>query len=114
LVAAGVVAVVLGLVAVGPGIPGDLGLRPIEGLVAAGVGVTVGLAARAHGDRAAGASGVLAGLLLPGLVAAMAVRWPDVLPTFIDGPRHDRWWYLAGAGMVAAAWLGRDPATGGQ
>lgn len=113
-VAAGVVGVVLAAVAVGPGLPGDLGLRPLEALAATGVAVAVGLGARARGDRAPGPSGVLAGLLVPGLVAALAVRWPQAMPTFIDGPVHGRWWYVALMGAGVAGWLGRDPATRGR
>jgi hypothetical protein len=43
-----------------------------------------------------------------GLVAALAVRWPAILPALAAGPTHDRWWILALAGIAVAAHAGRD------
>lgn len=105
-----VVAAVLVAIAARPGIPGDLEIRPVEALAAGSVALAVGLVAHRRGDRASGPTGGLAGLLVPGLLAALAVRWPDVLPSFVEGAIHQRWWYVVGIGAAVAAWVGRDPA----
>ena len=105
-----VVTTVLAAIASRPGIPGDLDIRPVEALAAGSVALAVGLAAHRRGDRASGPTGALSGLLVPGVVAALAVRWPEVLPTFIEGPLHQRWWYVVAADAVAVAWVACDPA----
>ena len=78
------------------------------GLVAA-VAMAVGLVAARRGERRAGPVAVTAGILGAGFVAALAVRWPAVLPGFAAGPIHDRWWALAVVGAMVATRAGRDP-----
>lgn len=97
------------VVAVGPGLPPDLPDRPAEAAGAAAVALAVGLVATRRGERGAGPVAVTGGILGPGLVAALAVRWPAVLPGFAAGPIHDRWWALAVVGAMVAARAGRDP-----
>ncbi len=110
LAAVAVVAAALVVVASGPGLPAGLADRVPELAAAAGAGLAAGFIAQRRGERAAGAGAVLAGLLVPGAVAATAVRWPDRFPTFESGGVHERWWLLAAAGVVVAARYGRDPA----
>ena len=62
-----------------------------------------------RGERGAGPVGVTAGVLTVGLIAALAVRWPTILPALAPGSTHDRWWILALAGIAVAARAGRDP-----
>ena len=50
-----------------------------------------------------------AGILVVGLVVALAMRWPATLPALAAGPTHGRWWILALAGIAVAAHAGRDP-----
>jgi hypothetical protein len=103
-------AALIGLVvAIGPGLPADLGDRLAETAAAAAVALGVGLVASRRGERAAGPVGVTAGVLIVGVVAALALRWPAILPALAAGPIHDRWWLLALAGFAVAAHAGRDP-----
>ena len=80
-----------------------------EAAAAGAVALAVGLLAARRGDRAAGATGVVAGVLVPVTVAALAVRWPGALPAFGSGPAHARWWLVAALAGVVAARAGRDP-----
>lgn len=89
---------------VGPGLP-DASDRLAETAAAAVVAVSVGLMAVRSGNRAVGAGAVTAGLLVPGIVAAFAVRWPATLPTFVASSVHDRWWWLAALGGALAVRL---------
>jgi hypothetical protein len=97
------------VVAIGPGLPPGLGDRLSESAAAAATALGVGLVAFRRGERAAGPVGVTAGVLTMGLVAALAVRWPAILPALAAGPTHDRWWILAVGGLAVAARAGRDP-----
>ena len=97
------------IVAIGPGLPPGLGNRLAETAAAAAAALGVGLVASRRGERAAGPVGVTAGVLIVGVVAALAVRWPKTLPALAAGPSHDRWWILALVGMAVAAHAGRDP-----
>jgi len=106
MIGAALIAVV---VAIGPGLPPDLGGRLAETAAAAAAALGVGLVASRRGERAAGPVGVTAGVLIVGVVAALAVRWPTILPALAAGPIHDRWWLLALAGIAVAAHAGRDP-----
>jgi hypothetical protein len=97
------------LVAIGPGLPPDVGDRLAETAAAAAAALGVGLVASRRGERAAGPVGVTAGVLVVGVIAALAVRWPRILPALGAGPIHDRWWLLALASIAVAAHAGRDP-----
>ncbi len=101
--------VVLIAAAIGPGLPTDVGQRVVEGVAAAGASLALGLALNRRGDPGAGAAGVAAGLLVPGLVAALSTRWPGLLPTFADSAVHGRWWLIVAGLALAVAWVGRDP-----
>src|SRR5687767_15359685 len=97
------------VVAIGPGLPPDLGDRLPETAAAAAAALGVGLVASRRGERGAGPVGVTAGVLTVGVVAALAVRWPTILPALGPGATHDRWWLLALAGIAIAVRAGRDP-----
>ena len=97
------------VVAIGPGLPTDLGDRLAETAATAAAALGVGLVAARRGERGTGPVGVTAGILAVGLVTALAVRWPTILPALATGPTHDRWWILALAGIAVAAYAGRDP-----
>jgi hypothetical protein len=97
------------VVAIGPGLPSDLGDRLPESAAAAATALGVGLVASRRGERAAGPVGLTAGLLTVGLVVALAVRWPTILPALGPGATHDRWWILALAGIAFAVHASRDP-----
>jgi hypothetical protein len=97
------------VVAIGPGLPPHLGDRLPESAAAAAAALGVGLVAFRRGERGAGPVGVTAGVLTVGVVAALAMRWPSILPALAAGPTHDRWWILALAGIAIAAHAGRDP-----
>lgn len=96
------------VVAIGPGLAPGLGDRLPESAAAAAAALGVGLVASRRGERAAAPVGLTAGLLTVGLVVALAVRWPAILPTLAAGPIHDRWWILAAAGIAVAVHAGRD------
>ena len=93
------------LEAVGPGLPTDAPDRLAEIATAAVVAIAIGLIAVRTGNRAVGPGAVTAGLLVPGAVAALAVRWPATLPTFMTNSVHHRWWWLAAVGGVLAVRL---------
>lgn len=93
-----VTAAAIVLEAVGPGLPADARARLAETACAAAVAISIGLIAVRTGNRAAGAGAVTAGLLVPAVIAAFAIRLPAALPTFIMNPVHHRWWWLAAAG----------------
>ena len=97
------------VVAIGPGLPPDLGDRLVETAAAAAAAISVGLVASRRGERAAGPVGITAGVLTVGVVAALAVRWPTILPALGPGSTHNRWWLLALAGIAIAVRAGRDP-----
>ena len=97
------------VVAIGPGLPPDVGNRLAETAAAGGAALAVGLVASRRGERGSGPVGVTAGVLTVGVIAALAVRWPTLLPALAAGPTHDRWWILALAGIAIAAHAGRDP-----
>ena len=99
----------LSVVAWGPGLPADWVDRIAELATAAALAVAVALVAVRQDERAAGPAGVVSGLLGAGLVAALALRWPRVLPSFLSSPTHTRWWLLAAASLAVAALAGRDP-----
>ena len=103
-------ALLLGTVAAGPGVPSGLQDRAPEAATAATVALAVGLVGARRGERAVSAAGVTAGILVPAVVAGLAVRWPEHLPGFAPGAVHARWWIAAAAGLVVAARAGRDPA----
>ncbi|MCZ7528923.1 MAG: hypothetical protein M5U31_00400 [Acidimicrobiia bacterium] len=101
---------VLGVVAVGPGLPPDLLDRAPELAAAAALALAVAFGAARHGERIAGPSGVLAGLTGPLFIAALAVRWPTLFPTVTAGPLHNRWWIVVVAGALVTIRSARDPA----
>jgi hypothetical protein len=103
------VAMCVVVVAVGPGVPVDGSDRIAEGVVAAAVAVAVAFVAARRGARDVGPTGVAAGVGAPCVVAGLALRWPEVFPSFGHGSIHDRWWIIAAAGMVVVVHTGRDP-----
>jgi hypothetical protein len=109
IVAGMVTAATLGFVAAGPGLPTDLGDRVSEGAAAAAVGLAVAFSAARRGDRTAGATGAVSGILLPAVVAGLALRWPTWFPSFGAGDLHARWWLVVAAGLLVVARSGRDP-----
>lgn len=103
------IAATLGFVAAGPGLPAGLGDRVREGAAAGAVGLAVAFSAAGRGDRTAGATGAIAAILVPTVVAGLAMRWPTWFPAFGAGDIHARWWLVAAAGLLVAARSGRDP-----
>jgi len=101
---------VLAVVTWRPGLPPDWVDRFAELAAAAALAVAVALVAVRQGERAAGPAGVVSGLLGAGLVAALAFRWPKMLPSFLSSPTHTRWWLVTAAGAAVATRAGRDPA----
>lgn len=97
------------IVAVGPGLASGTTDRLPEALSAGAVAVAAGLLAVRQGHRIVGAGGVTGGLLVTGSVAALAVRWPDQLPTFMATAAHHRWWWLALVAVALSGWFARDP-----
>jgi hypothetical protein len=97
------------IVAVGPGLPPPRWDRVPEVMAAVAVALAVGLAATRRGERDIGPVAVTAGVLSVGFIAALASRWPAVLPTFLATPNHTRWWILAALAIIVAARAGRDP-----
>jgi hypothetical protein len=98
------------VVALGPGLPDAFPDRLTESVAAAAVALAVAHIAARRGDREVGLVAVTAGVLGPGAIAALALRWPTVLPSFATGTTHDRWWILAAVGAAVALHAGRDPA----
>lgn len=80
-----------------------------EAAAAAAVALAIGLVAVRHGERAAAPGAVAGGLLGVLVVAALAYRWPAILPAFGPGSVHDRWWVVVAAGGLVALWACRDP-----
>lgn len=73
------------------------------------VTVAIGLAAVRTGNSAVGPGAVTAGLLVPCIVAALAFRWPDTLPSFMTNHVHHRWWWLAAiSGALALRLASRE------
>lgn len=97
------------IVALGPGLPVDRGDRLPEAMAAAALSLAIGFVLARRGERGAGAAAVTAGVLGTAFVAALAFRWPTVLPSFMAGPLHDRWWIIAASAAVVAARASRDP-----
>ena len=104
-------AVVLVVLAQRSGLPVGTAARLPEALAAAAVACAVGQEVQRRRAPTPGQAGVLAGLLGPATLASMAVRWPAVLPGFLPGPAHGRWWWVVAAAGAVAARAGRDPAT---
>jgi hypothetical protein len=102
-------AVVALVVELGPGLPSDVGDRAAEAGAAAGMALAVGCMATRRGERTVGPIGVVAGVVGPAVVAALSVRWPRLVPAFLESPIHDRWWIIAAVGAVVVARAGRDP-----
>lgn len=98
------------LAAVGRGLPPDVVDRVPEGASAGAVALAVAFGAARRGDHMSGVTGAILGVLLPAVVAGMAVRWPGSFPGFTAGPLHARWWVLFAAGAVLATWAARDAA----
>lgn len=105
-----VLAATLGVVAAGPGLPRDLAERVPEGAAAAAVALAVAFVAAHRGERMVGAGGAIAGIVVPIVVAGLAMRWPTWLPAFASGDVHTRWWLIVAVGTLVAARNGRDPA----
>ena len=99
----------LAAVAIGPGLPPQVGDRWPEAAAAGATALAVGLIAARRGERAAGAAAVTAGVLGPAMVAGLSFKLRQ-LPSLLAGPHHDRWWLLALAALVVALHAGRDPA----
>lgn len=97
------------VVAVGPGLPDDLGDRGPEAGAAAALAIATGFLAARRGERSAGPVAVTAGALGPVVLAALAFRWPRLLPGFMENPVHDRWWFVVVVGAAVVARSGRDP-----
>lgn len=111
-VAAVVCAATLGVVAgAGPGLPADLRYRLPEGAAAGAVALAAAFVAARRGERLVAAGAVMAGLVVPAVVAALAMRWPTWFPSFVGDDLHDRWWLLVVAGTAVVARYGRDPAV---
>jgi hypothetical protein len=107
--AAVVVALALAVAGSGPGLPHDVADRLPEAAAAGAVALAVGFSGASRGESLASTGGVLAGLVVPAFVAALAVKWPDVFPTFTGGRPHARWWFLAAGAATYAAYEARDP-----
>lgn len=101
----------LAIVGSGPGVPAALGDRLPEGAAAAAVAVAASFAAARRGERSVGVVGVVAGVLVPSVVAGLATRWPTWFPTFDGDGVHARWWLLVAAGALVVLQAGRDPST---
>ncbi len=97
------------VVANGPRLPPGLGDRVPETAAAAAAALGVGLVAFRRGERGTGPVGVTAGVLTVGVVAALAVRWPTILPALGPGSTQDRWWILSLAGIAVDVHAGLDP-----
>jgi hypothetical protein len=96
-------------IALGPGLPADLRDRLPEASTAGAAALALALVLNRRGERGSGAAGVTAGLLVPLCIAALAFRWPTLLPAFMPGPVHHRWWAVAAVLAVVVARVGRDP-----
>lgn len=102
-------AIVLTLLASGPGVPLTWVDHFPEAAAAGAVALAVGASAVRRGERATGPIAVTAGPLSAVLVAALAFRFPRMLPTFNASPVHTRWWVLAIVACAVTAWSARDP-----
>ena len=102
-------ALLFGMVAIGPGLPRDIGDRGSEAAAAGAAALAFGLLAARRGERAAGWAAVTAGVLSTALVAGLSFRF-NQLPSFWAGPHHSRWWLMAIVAVVVALHAGRDPA----
>lgn len=76
--------------------------------------VALGLAGLAHrrDERSAALAGALGAMLVMTLISAFTFRYPW-LPSLGMVDHHERWWWVAGTGVVAAAMSSRDPAARG-
>lgn len=109
-VAVVVVAVVALVAVVHEGPPISLLARTREGLAAAGLAAAAAAwLARRTGERRPGSVGVIAGLLGPLFVSALAFRVKG-LPAVSIPQDASRWWWVAVVGWMTALWWSRDPA----
>lgn len=108
-VAGGVLGLLLVAVAIGPGLPPNVGDRAPEAATAAAAALAFGLIAARRGERAAGPAAVTVGVLGTTFVGCLAAKL-TLLPSFMAGPHHSRWWLVALAAFVLALHAGRDPA----
>jgi len=99
---------VLGAVAIGPGLPPGIRDRLPEGAAAATAALALGLVAARRGERAAGAGAVAGGVFGTAFVAGLSVKLTQ-LPSFMAGPHHGRWWLVALLALLVALHAGRDP-----
>ncbi len=106
-VIAGVAATLL-VCGAGPGLPSGWVDTLPEFAVSSSAALAVGLAARRRGEPFGAIAGISAGLALPLTLAALGFRWPTVLPTFVPGPTHVRWWLIVGVAGAIACHAGRD------
>ena len=102
---------IMAIVAAGPGLPDDLTALIAPASAAATVAIFTALFAFEREDRGSGITGVIGGLLVVGLTMGLAVRWPRVFPSMIEGPIHDRWWLLTAMAAFGAWRVGRDPSV---
>jgi len=109
LLAAGGFLALLAAVAVGPGLPPQVGDRWPEAAAAAAAALMVGLLVARRGERAAGAGAVTAGVLATAFVAGLSFKLRE-LPSFLAGPHHGRWWLASLLALAVAVHAGRDPA----
>ncbi|HEX4979718.1 MAG TPA: hypothetical protein VFV35_06615 [Acidimicrobiales bacterium] len=108
-VVAGTAAVLLILMAFGPGLPADLGGRGTEAAAAGALALAVGLVAVRRGERAVSPLAVTAGALGIVVIGGLAFRWPSVFPSLGASPVHGRWWFVAAGALLVAVRSGRDP-----
>lgn len=65
--------------------------------------------ARTDAPVATGFGAAIAALIAMVTVSSFAYRW-SALPALGRRTVHDRWWLVAAAGFIVAAWWSRDPA----
>jgi hypothetical protein len=103
---------IAGTVAVVAGAPSgravDLRERVPELAAAAMLAMAIGTALVRRGEHQPGVNAVIGALLAFVTIAASAERlvW---LPSFLSGPTHARWWWVALIGLVVAGRMARDP-----
>jgi hypothetical protein len=107
--AAAAIGLMLLAVVVGPGVPSHQADRLPEAAAAAAIALAFGLVGARRGEQLAGPAGVTAGIVGTAFVAALAFRWPTLLPALETGPTHTRWWLIAAAAAILALHAGRDP-----
>jgi hypothetical protein len=92
----------------GPVAADDLAQRAAEVAAFSGLAAAVGGLAHRHGAAAAGPMGAVSGGLGVLLISSLAFRYHQ-LPAVNTIEQHGRWWLVALAGWVTAAWSSRDP-----